>query len=741
MTHGKRRLGLVSLVGFLTILSPVLAAPKWVAIGEFQAGGENKAVAYNGPVEFCRIVCTEGSVIINTFTAMEGQKRTPIPLAVRIPAGQAKEFPLPGGVRNVTEFRISDNARGKYRLEVLKRGGGDASAPVAAPAPVPANKTASTKEERKAERKKEKAEQTAKNETVKTRVPIPIPIPIPVPVPGTSGGGKQTVPSTPAPVNTPPPVPASGDPQIARGGAEDAEAACARGYQLAMGLGVPKDPVMARKLYERAAAGGVARANRLLAELYWTGEGGPQDRESALLLMRTAVKQGDQEAKARLAQLEAEAKTPPPPKTANAEPVVVPKPPVTTAEIPAPVLPRGVDAVAPGTPLWKVTLNGAFKPKDKVAIGPDGTVYATARYLTAVTPAGKLKWEFTAVNEEWAVRYDWPNPLVGPDGTVFVLCGERRLYAVKPDGTRRWDQPMDARYYALLDADTLVAGLQEQQTMLALRTDTGETVRKYDWTSEDDDTLRGCDSWLVVAPWGEINTHTYGYKRLVAFKKDGARANPLAWTMGSEAPAFGPDGRAIYNDRQVWVYAGGKYLTNYVGSTPGDSFTGSPLAGPDGTVYAAGRVTETADETSRVIGGLLVALDPDCRLKWELRMAREATTSPVRGADGMIYVGDEGGVVHAVDAEGREQWTFQAPGPVCPLTLAGDGTLYFGSVGGSELFAIRGGSLGKAGPAPRPEMKAKPVTEEEALPWDAPKAPQQPAEPAAKENDMPAMPD
>jgi hypothetical protein len=100
--------------------STALGAPKWISIGEFQAGGDVKAAAYSGPVSFCRIVCTEGSVIANTLIVLEADKRTPIRLDVRIPAGQLKEIALPDGPRNVTGFRIKDNARGKYRLEVLK---------------------------------------------------------------------------------------------------------------------------------------------------------------------------------------------------------------------------------------------------------------------------------------------------------------------------------------------------------------------------------------------------------------------------------------------------------------------------------------------------------------------------------------------------------------------------------------------------------------------------------------------
>lgn len=131
---------LATVIGCLAV-SSALAGPKWVSIGEFQVtgGDKGKIAPYNGPVTACRIVCTEGSIIVNTFIILEGNKKTPIPVAVRIPAGQMHEITLPDGPRTVTGFRISDNARGKYRLEVINGGGGGKGG-VTSSEPAPAKK-------------------------------------------------------------------------------------------------------------------------------------------------------------------------------------------------------------------------------------------------------------------------------------------------------------------------------------------------------------------------------------------------------------------------------------------------------------------------------------------------------------------------------------------------------------------------------------------------------------------------
>lgn len=122
MAHITSILRVVLTFGFLTG-GTLLADQKWIPAGEFKAGGDGKLAAYNGPVSACRIVCTEGSIIVNTFIVIEGAKKSPISVGVRIPAGSSHTIPLPGAPRNVTGFRISDNARGRYRLEVLKPGG------------------------------------------------------------------------------------------------------------------------------------------------------------------------------------------------------------------------------------------------------------------------------------------------------------------------------------------------------------------------------------------------------------------------------------------------------------------------------------------------------------------------------------------------------------------------------------------------------------------------------------------
>ncbi len=206
--------------------SPAMGAPKWISIGEFQAGGDGKVAAYNGPVSVCRIVCTDGSVIVNTVIVLEGQKKTPISVGVRIPAGQMHEIVLPGGHRTVTGFRISDNARGKYRLEVLKvwTGKEEAESPGA---------TATGSAKKKAKKIGKKAEPLPDDESGEQAIPVPQPFPAsPELLPAPAGLPQPVEPEAPSPKAAPvdpvksPDLPATPQaPLVPAGGASNGGAA------------------------------------------------------------------------------------------------------------------------------------------------------------------------------------------------------------------------------------------------------------------------------------------------------------------------------------------------------------------------------------------------------------------------------------------------------------------------------------------------------------------------------------
>lgn len=80
------------------------------------------------------------------------------------------------------------------------------------------------------------------------------------------------------------------------------------------------------------------------------------------------------------------------------------------------------------------------------AIAADGTIYVTGRaegrdpVLLAVHPEGQLRWSF---NLGWGHALD--SPVVGRDGTIYLVTGDRWVRAIHPDGTLKWKHRIPAK--------------------------------------------------------------------------------------------------------------------------------------------------------------------------------------------------------------------------------------------------------------------------------------------------------
>src|SRR5207248_3052118 len=70
------------------------------------------------------------------------------------------------------------------------------------------------------------------------------------------------------------------------------------------------------------------------------------------------------------------------------------------------------------------------------AIGSDGTIYfgvvAPTRRFYALKPDGTLKWEYIAGETMSS------SPVIGLDGTIYFGCADNNLYALSASGELRW---------------------------------------------------------------------------------------------------------------------------------------------------------------------------------------------------------------------------------------------------------------------------------------------------------------
>ncbi|MGA6971571.1 MAG: PQQ-binding-like beta-propeller repeat protein [Candidatus Binatus sp.] len=121
----------------------------------------------------------------------------------------------------------------------------------------------------------------------------------------------------------------------------------------------------------------------------------------------------------------------------------------------------------------------------------------------------------------------------------------------------------------------------------------------------------------------------------------------------------------------------------------------SPAIGADGTIYVAGKETNSHSSTSAKI--YVWAINPYGTLKWKFSTNGSGVSSPVIGSDGVVYVGSVdlsadgslGGNLYAINANGTFKWRY-ATGSVVDSSpaISTDGTIYVGSYGAFNASAI-----------------------------------------------------
>lgn len=95
------------------------STPKgYVLAGTLHAsGGVECGNPASKPIKTVRVVCTSGSVVINTMVVREGAAKTQIPVSVRLSPGQSQEIPL-GGHRAATGLRFGTSGGGTFSVFV-----------------------------------------------------------------------------------------------------------------------------------------------------------------------------------------------------------------------------------------------------------------------------------------------------------------------------------------------------------------------------------------------------------------------------------------------------------------------------------------------------------------------------------------------------------------------------------------------------------------------------------------------
>jgi hypothetical protein len=100
--------------------------------------------------------------------------------------------------------------------------------------------------------------------------------------------------------------------------------------------------------------------------------------------------------------------------------------------------------VPPGNPMY-----GMYGKGMTPVVGKNGDLYVTAWSLYCVSPEGWEKWRFHPDTER---EYFEIAPAIGPDGTLYLASSgpTGKIYAVTPDGTKKWVAGGSSTGYGLL---------------------------------------------------------------------------------------------------------------------------------------------------------------------------------------------------------------------------------------------------------------------------------------------------
>lgn len=254
-----------------------------------------------------------------------------------------------------------------------------------------------------------------------------------------------------------------------------------------------------------------------------------------------------------------------------------------------------------GSKRWEFAREGSLTGSDKLAtfvrfrfkslaIGADDTIYAGgANKLYAIHPDGTKKWEFTTDGEV-------SHPAVGADGTVYVGTEAGKLYAIKPNGEQKWSTAF-AKNSIVFNPPAVGADGTVYVEIFASSGDTIHAVRQ-DRTTKWSQNYK---TYSAPAAGADGTLYIWADMKLLAVNPSGT----LKWAMEAGKP----------------------YLADKSLMTARLPFFATPRLGADGMIYAAAKTLDT-----------IYAVNPDGNVEWQYYAKGAGNYSPAVGKDGIVYV-------------------------------------------------------------------------------------------------------
>lgn len=389
-------------------------------------------------------------------------------------------------------------------------------------------------------------------------------------------------------------------------------------------------------------------------------------------------------------------------------------------------------------------------------------IWNTGRSPTNGPRTGALKWTFATgrSGKDGGIETD---PVLGPDGTVYLGANNGILYGLDPDsGEIRWAFPTGFDTFgiystpAILKDGTVVFGAKDGK-VYGVRPPTAGLLGDLRWSV---DLKTGIQTSPGIGPGGTVYIGADDWRLHAIAPPQGTSPARITWSFQTQgdmisSPAVGPDGTIYFGSMDGRVYAlqepapGQRepnvrwtFASGSTGKTGG--FENAPaldgtgrlvIGGNDGLVYvlnaATGeklwtfksQFTEYAIFSSAAIGpdgtvyigpkdGFLYALRESRGLLgtrgkavWKYKIGTTIETSPALAPDGAVYLGADNGRIYAIappvsgDA-GQLLWEFQTKGTLISSPVIGpDGSLYIGSMDGT-VYAFHDTKRGRSAQGP-----------------------------------------
>ena len=325
-----------------------------------------------------------------------------------------------------------------------------------------------------------------------------------------------------------------------------------------------------------------------------------------------------------------------------------------------------------GEKQWQLKLGGKITYSSP-AVDQNGTIYvgSTDYNLYAVNPDGTKKWAFKTG--------DWirSSPAIGSDGTIYIGSDDKNIYAINPDGTKKWEFKTNGSLESSpsINKDgSIIIGSNDNNLYCINSNGSQKWVFKAgDWVRSSP--AVGSDGTIYV---GSDDKYLY------AINPDGSKK----WSFKTNgivksSPAIAVDG-TIY----VGSYDDNLYAINPDGSkkwhfeTDGNVIS-SPVIDKNGHVYFG-----SSDDR-------FYAVYPNGRKKWHRETGKNVNSSAVIGKDGLLYVGSSDSIFYALTSSGgSKKWEYDSPRSITSSSMTSTiGHVYFGCEDG-VLYSIQSTSFG-----------------------------------------------